>query len=69
LLSDKLRDFYFNLQLIQSLPGDVEVMNPYTQSHVREVCSQFFNTYFPDINKRILVLGINPGRFGAGVPD
>jgi len=42
-------------------------MNPYTQSYVREVCSQFLNKYFPDTNKRILILGINPGRFGAGV--
>ena len=42
-------------------------MNPYTQSHVREICSQFFDNYFSDNNKRILILGINPGRFGAGV--
>jgi hypothetical protein len=67
LLSDKLRDFYFNLQLRQSLPGDIEVMNPYSQPYVREVSVQFFNTYFPDSNNRILILGINPGRFGAGV--
>ena len=67
LLSDKLRNFYFNLRLSRPLPGGVEVMNPYTQSHVREVCSQFFNKYFFDNNKRILILGINPGRFGAGV--
>jgi hypothetical protein len=66
-LSDKLRDFYFNLQLNQSLPDGVEVMNPYNQLHVREVCSQFFKKYFSDINRRILILGINPGRFGAGV--
>jgi hypothetical protein len=67
LLSDKLRNFYFNLHLNRLLPGEVEVMNPYTQSHVREVCFQFFNKYFFDNNKRILILGINPGRFGAGV--
>jgi hypothetical protein len=67
LLSDKLRDFYFNLQLSEQLNIGIGVMNPYNESHVREVCSQFFNKYFSDNNKRILILGINPGRFGAGV--
>lgn len=66
-VSEKLIHFYFNLHLNQTLPDDVEVMNPYTQSYVREVCSRFFKKYFPDNKKRILILGINPGRFGAGV--
>ena len=28
---------------------------------------RFFNKYFHDHNKRRLIIGINPGRFGAGV--
>jgi hypothetical protein len=67
LLSEKLGDFYFNLKISQPLPGGIEVMNPYTQSYVREVCMRFFNKYFHDHNKRRLIIGINPGRFGAGV--
>jgi len=67
LLSDQLGDFYFNLNLGKPLPGEIEVMNPYIQVHVREVCSKFFKKYFSENNKRILILGINPGRFGAGV--
>lgn len=66
-LSDKLRDFFFNLHLDIPLPAGVEVMNPYSVSHVRDICSQFFEKYFSDDRKRILLLGINPGRFGAGV--
>lgn len=67
LLSEKLGDFYFNLQITQPLPGAIEVMNPYTQSYVRDVCVKFFNKYYPDNKNRRLILGINPGRFGAGV--
>jgi hypothetical protein len=67
LLSDKLKDFFFNLHLVKPPGGDVEVMNPYNHAPVREVCSEFFNKFFSDNNNRILILGINPGRFGAGV--
>ena len=29
--------------------------------------TEFYNKYFSDVNERRLILGINPGRFGAGV--
>jgi len=66
-LSDTLKDFYFNLKPGRSLPSGIEVMNPYSDSYVREICSIFFDKYFSDNRKRTLLLGINPGRFGAGV--
>jgi len=66
-ISDKLKEFYFNLNPGRILPAGIEVMNPYTEPHVREVCSSFFDKYFSDNNGRTLLLGINPGRFGAGV--
>lgn len=66
-LSDKLKEFYFNLDPGRILPVGIEVMNPFTDSYVREVCSSFFDKYYSDSNRRVLLLGINPGRFGAGV--
>lgn len=66
-LSDRLKEFYFNLKPGRSLPTGIEVMNPYPETYVREVCSIFFDKYFSDNQKRTLLLGINPGRFGAGV--
>jgi len=67
LASDKLQDFFFNLKLNKPSGSDIEVMNPYLNLYVKEICSEFFNRFFSDNNKRILILGINPGRFGAGV--
>jgi hypothetical protein len=66
-LTDKLKEFYFNLDPGRILPAGIEVMNPFTNSYVREVCSSFFDKYYSDSNRRVLLLGINPGRFGAGV--
>lgn len=66
-LSDKLKDFYFNLDPGRILPAGTEVMNPFTDYYVREVSSSFFDKYYSDNNRRILLLGINPGRFGAGI--
>jgi hypothetical protein len=45
----------------------ITVMNPYTDAHVRGCVRAFFDKYFSDNVKRVLVFGINPGRFGAGI--
>jgi uracil DNA glycosylase superfamily protein len=42
-------------------------MNPYTDAHVRGYVRAFLDKYFSDTEKRVLVFGINPGRFGAGI--
>lgn len=42
-------------------------MNPYSDAHVRGCVRAFLDTYFADNVKRVLVFGINPGRFGAGI--
>ncbi len=48
-------------------PWGVVVMNPYTDAHVRGCVRAFLDRYFSDNVKRVLVFGINPGRFGAGI--
>jgi len=42
-------------------------MNPYSDAHVRGCVRAFLDRYFSDNVKRVLVFGINPGRFGAGI--
>ena len=58
-----------NLTLVRpsGLPLGIKTMNPYEQKEVQETVTQFYTKYFNDNNKRTLILGINPGRFGAGI--
>jgi hypothetical protein len=42
-------------------------MNPYTDAKVRGWVRAFLDRHFSDNVKRVLVFGINPGRFGAGI--
>jgi hypothetical protein len=65
--AEKIIDFYTNLQIHEKLPDGIQVMNPYKNNAVIEVCKKFYNKYYNDSDGRILILGINPGRFGAGV--
>lgn len=42
-------------------------MNPYQHADTFEICSQFYKKFYNDTEKRTLILGINPGRFGGGI--
>ncbi len=43
-------------------------MNPFRENgEVLAVISDFYKKYYSDNRSRRLILGINPGRFGAGV--
>jgi hypothetical protein len=65
--SEDLYSFYLDLNPIPRLPNGVEWLLPYQREEVQKTLKQFLNKYFHDQRKRKLVLGINPGRFGAGV--
>ena len=49
------------------LPLGIKTMNPAEQKEVQEVIIKFYTKYFDDNNERTLLLGINPGRYGAGL--
>jgi len=50
------------------LPLGINIMNPFKgNSDILAVSSTFYRKYYDDNNPRHLILGINPGRFGAGV--
>lgn len=62
------RAFRFYTSLASpGIPRGVEVMNPYVNAHVQRYVRAFLDRYFSDNRERTLILGINPGRFGAGI--
>lgn len=63
----KVIDFLFNLNPQLSLPENVEMMNPFESPETIEVCEKFYLKYYNAVNARVFIIGINPGRFGAGV--
>lgn len=59
--------FYKGLRIKEPLPPGIEVMNPYQNKSAFAVCKAFYGRFYNDHEKRIVILGINPGRFGAGI--
>jgi hypothetical protein len=66
MLSLKILNFFQQLKITAALPPGVEYMNPYQDEKTFAVCSSFYNKYYHDLRQRKIILGINPGRFGAG---
>ncbi len=66
--AEKIIDFNKSLRFDHPLPGNIRVMNPFSENpQALEASSLFYRKYYGDNNPRKLILGINPGRFGAGV--
>jgi len=64
--SSRMLRFYRELASPR-VPAGVEVMNPYKSARVMGYVRRFLHQYFADNEPRVLVFGINPGRFGAGI--
>lgn len=68
ILARKIIEFNTSLQFGYPLPEGIRVMNPYADNHqALEASSLFYQKFYNDNRTRKLILGINPGRFGAGV--
>ena len=67
LQSEKILAFYNNLEIPDGLPNGIEVLNPFTEKKVLEFNQLFYNKYYNDQFDRTYLIGINPGRLGAGV--
>lgn len=65
--ADKAIAYYHALTAPVNLPPGVGVINPYQQPDVQAITQAFYTKFFSDSHPRVFVLGINPGRFGAGV--
>jgi hypothetical protein len=64
--ADNLLHFYSNLQPPR-LPKNIQWLHPQQEEKVIDILQKFLHKYYNDNKPRQLILGINPGRFGAGV--
>jgi hypothetical protein len=65
--SFKATKYFCNLKTPHLKSSGVEVINPYERDDVKEIVKKFYSKFYNDSNKRIFVIGINPGRFGGGL--
>lgn len=63
----KVLQFFATLKLTVPLPRGVQVLNPYQDKLVFELCQRFYTQYYSDTKHRTMIIGINPGRFGGGL--
>lgn len=65
--AQKVIAFYSGLEYSGKLPAGISIMNPFRENpEVLSVISAFYRKYYSDNRPRRIILGINPGRFGAG---
>lgn len=66
--ADKIISFNESIKYDGQLPHNVSIMNPFKENkEALLTSSNFYKKFYDDHDKRYLILGINPGRFGAGV--
>ncbi len=67
-LAEKIIAFNQALTSEELIPEGIRIMNPYRENpEAFRVSSLFYRKYYADDQPRRFILGINPGRFGAGV--
>jgi hypothetical protein len=67
-LADKIIKFNSKLQYKGKLPAGIRILNPFRENaHALEASSAFYRKYYSDALPRHFIIGINPGRFGAGL--
>lgn len=67
-ISEKIIGFNRQLEFTNPLPDGIRIMNPYAENpHALEISSRFYRKFYGDDQPRRMIMGINPGRFGAAV--
>lgn len=65
--AEKVISFHKYLCFDAPLGENIQVMNPFSENEaVLHILEQFYTQFFRDTLSRRIVLGINPGRLGAG---
>jgi hypothetical protein len=65
--AEHLLSFYSHLRPPENLPDGIEWLFPQRDAAVMKLVRAFLYKYYADNQPRVFLLGINPGRFGAGV--
>lgn len=66
--ADRIIEFNRDLDYTGPLPAGFRVINPYLDNpETIKVMERFYRKYYDDPEPRRFIIGINPGRHGAGV--
>jgi hypothetical protein len=65
--ADRVLQFWRDVQPPEIGTPGIEVLNPYGSEPTIATMQAFYRRFYSDPRPRVFVLGINPGRFGAGV--
>lgn len=66
--AEKVISFNKNVSFKGELPDKISIMNPFKENkEALQISSAFYRKFYNDHNKRHIIFGINPGRFGAGI--
>ncbi len=66
-LTDRIKAFNCSLHFDGFLPEGIRIMNPFKENpEALRASGHFYDKFYNDNMPRYLLLGINPGRFGAG---
>ncbi len=67
-IAEKIIAFNKQLHFSESLPGAFSVLNPFRENpETLKVMSTFYHQFYDDYKERKFIIGINPGRHGAGI--
>ena len=66
--AERVIEFNRKVEFRGTLPEGIGIMNPFSSGddYIMNVSSAFYRKYYDDNRPRRLILGINPGRLGAG---
>jgi hypothetical protein len=68
MFAEKIISFFEGLEYKGPLPPGISMMNPFRENtEIFPVITRFYRKFYSDDDSRHLIMGINPGRFGAGV--
>lgn len=67
MFGEKVINFYRSIETDFAVPEDVEILKPFTQPASAASAETFYRKFYNDPDPRTFIIGINPGRFGAGV--
>lgn len=67
-LADKIISFIKEVDYKGALPPGITIMNPCRNNPgILPLITKFYKKFYDDNRKRCMIMGINPGRFGAGI--
>jgi hypothetical protein len=67
-IAEQIIAFNKSLKFTGTLPQNIRLLNPFRDNPaIMPVVEEFYRKYYSDNRPRRMILGINPGRHGAGV--